>query len=146
MDTIRIQHTARIEQELSRLRTARPEMESRIEKAEHLIVTQLSVPAHVRPIKAAANGSVHSYKVRSGSRLSKTYTVSRASWTCDCPATKTCYHVIGCWLLERASLSRRHATATPKVGHRHVPEGLAEGLSTVTGEDHQPVATLGGGV
>jgi hypothetical protein len=108
--TTSVAHTAspttptleRIEAELNRLRAARPELAHGISKAEDLLVTQLSAPAGVRPIKGRCNGHIHSYEVRSGSRLRKSYTVDRGAWTCDCPARKTCYHVIGCWVLERA--------------------------------------------
>ncbi len=74
MDTTTIHYTDRIERELSRLRSARPQLAGRVDRAEHILVTQLSVSNGTRPVKVRlhADGS-RSYTVRSGSELSRSY-------------------------------------------------------------------------
>lgn len=52
MDTTSIAET--MEREISRLKAARPKLASRIERAEHILVTQLSVTNGHRPIKVAS--------------------------------------------------------------------------------------------
>lgn len=110
MDTTKIHETTidRIEAELDRLRAARPALVSRIERAEHIIVTQLSTANGThRPIKVRvhADGS-RSFAVRSGSKLRRCYTVEAGSFRCDCPDARrrhaACKHGIAAYLLERA--------------------------------------------
>lgn len=108
MDAVSIDRIAgQIEAEIARLKKARPEMTERIEKAESLLVTQLSVSNGVRPIRVTihADGS-RSYTVKSGSRFSTIYQVDPESWSDNCPATKTCKHVIGCYILERVLFAK----------------------------------------
>src|SRR5215216_2729397 len=59
-----------MERDVARLKAARPHFGSRIERAEHILVTQLSAANGSRPIKVRvhADGS-RSYAVRSGSKL-----------------------------------------------------------------------------
>lgn len=103
MDDKRIHPTTdRIQRELNRLRAARPEMDSRIDRAEHILVTQLSVSNGTRPVRVRLSENGHTYTVRSGSKLSKTYTVDPA--TC-----RTCKHILACYVLERASQFRGEA-------------------------------------
>lgn len=104
------------ERVLEILREARPEMGGRIEKAENLLVTQISVSNGVCPIRATihADGG-RSYTVRSGSKLERSYTVDPTDWTDDCPATKTCYHVIACWTLEQVGEQLGKAGKSPAV-------------------------------
>ena len=56
-----------MERDIARLKTARPRLSSRIERAEHILVTQLSTANGSRPVKVRvhADGS-RSYTVRSG--------------------------------------------------------------------------------
>lgn len=84
MDTTTI--AEKMEKDLQRLRTARPALDSRISRAEHILVTQLSVSNGTRPVKVRLHidGS-RSYTVRSGSKLRRTYTVEPSTWSCDCP-------------------------------------------------------------
>lgn len=104
MDTQRIQQTAEnLERFIALVRASGRVSGYVVDKAEALLTTQISVGSGVRPITARSNGHVHSYRVRSGSKLTTTYTVDRESWTCDCPAQKCCYHVVATWILERAA-------------------------------------------
>ncbi len=96
-----------MERDISRLLAARPKLASRIERAEHILVSQLSVTNGSRPIKVRISGSGKlTYRVRSGSKLARFYAVDPATWTCECPDHRrrraACKHVMACWLLERA--------------------------------------------
>jgi len=75
-----------MERDIARLKAARPHLASRIERAEHILVTQLSTSNGSRPVKVRvhADGS-RSYSVRSGSKLARSYAVSPATWGCACP-------------------------------------------------------------
>lgn len=98
----------RIEREITRLKAARPHLSSRVERAEHILVTHLSTANGThRPIKVRirADGS-RSYAVRSCSKLRKAYTVCGSGFECDCPDYRrrhaACKHGIACFILERA--------------------------------------------
>ncbi len=105
MDTISVAEN--MERDIARLKAARPRLAGRIERAEHILVTQLSTTNGSRPVKVRvhADGS-RSYTVRSGSRLCRSYAVSPASWSCECPDHRrrqaACKHALACWVLERA--------------------------------------------
>jgi len=96
-----------MERDIARLKAARPRLASRVERAEHILVTQLSTANGSRPVKVRvhADGS-RSYTVRSGSKLSRSYRVERSSWSCECPDHRrrqaACKHALACWVLERA--------------------------------------------
>jgi len=96
-----------MERDIARLKAARPHLASRIERAEHILVTQLSVTNGSRPVKVRvhADGS-RSYRVASGSKLARSYKVSPATWGCECPdhgsRRAACKHALACWVLERA--------------------------------------------
>jgi hypothetical protein len=151
MDTLSIADT--MEAELSRIRAARPALDSRISRAEHILVTQLSVSNGTRPIKVrvAADGS-RSYTVRSGSRLSRSYAVDPESFSCDCPDArrrgKGCKHAIVCYVFDRAVFATRPAVASEKgerchrapahhrdsfAGTRRDPATVATGLARMAG-------------
>ena len=104
----RLEETAlRAERILDRLRFRRPELENRIDRAERLIVEQLSAQNGYRPIRVRVDSDGgYTYRVRSGSKLSKVYTVDPQSWECDCPWSanggRGCYHSIAAWTLELA--------------------------------------------
>lgn len=114
-----------MEAELSRLRTARPALDSRISRAEHILTTQLSVSNGTRPVKVrmAADGS-RSYTVRSGSRLSRSYAVDPESFSCDCPDArrrgKGCKHAIACWIFDRVVFA---STRSAMVSEGHSGKG-----------------------
>ncbi len=105
MDTTTIAET--MERDIARLKSARPQLASRIERAEHILVSQLSSANRSRPVKVRvyADGS-RSYVVRSGSKLCRSYLVDQTSWECECPDHKkcdaACKHALACWVLERA--------------------------------------------
>jgi hypothetical protein len=105
MDTISVAET--MERDIARLKAARPKLASRIERAEHILVTQLSTANGSRPLKVRvhADGS-RSYTVRSGSKLCRRYAVDPGAWSCDCPdhtrRQAACKHALACWVLERA--------------------------------------------
>ena len=105
MDTATIAET--MERDIARLKAARPHLGSRIERAEHILVTQLSTSNGSRPVKIRvhADGS-HSYTVRSGSRFCRSYRVDPEAWGCSCPDHRrrraACKHALACWVLERA--------------------------------------------
>jgi hypothetical protein len=84
MDTTTIAET--MERDIARLKSARPRLTSRIERAEHILVAQLCTANGSRPVKVRvhADGS-RSYTVRSGSRLRRSYRVDPAAWSCSCP-------------------------------------------------------------
>lgn len=145
--------TDRIEAELDRLRAARPALASRILRAEHILVTQLSVAGGTRPVKVRlyADGS-RSYTVRSGSRLSRSYAVDPGSFSCECPDArrrgKGCKHAIACYVFERAVYGAALATGvSPEpapvkalahrresfAGTRRDPAAVAAGLARMAG-------------
>ncbi|MGI8541165.1 MAG: hypothetical protein ACR2N0_15565 [Rubrobacteraceae bacterium] len=107
----------RIEREIARLKAARPHLRTRVERAEHIIVTHLATANGThRPVKvrAHADGS-RSCAVRSCSKLRKAYTVRGSGFECDCPDARrkagsrrhsACKHSIACYLLERAAMCR----------------------------------------
>jgi hypothetical protein len=104
-----------IEREISCLRRARPHLATRIERAEHIIVTQLSTSNGTRPVKVRihADGS-RSYTVRSCSKLRRVYTVRGGTLECDCPDARrlsetppACKHGIACFVLDRVLVAPR---------------------------------------
>ena len=83
MDTISVVQVAeRVEVEVERLRAARPALRSRCERAERIIVGQLSLPNGSRPIKVrlSADGT-YTYRVRSGSKLKREYVIDPRPWS-----------------------------------------------------------------
>jgi hypothetical protein len=102
MDEVRIQE---IVEELDRIKEARPSLASRVERAEHIITTQLSVSNGSRPVRVRLlAGGAHEYRVRSGSKLQREYVIDPMTWTCTCPdhakRSAACKHVIACFTLE----------------------------------------------
>ena len=127
MDTQSLAEITEImERDIARLKAARPHLASRIERAEHILVTQLSVTNGSRPVKVRchADGS-RSYRVASGSKLARSYAVSPATWGCECPdhgrRRAACKHALACWVLERAY-------RPSPVGFEEVPHGCYRGL------------------
>jgi hypothetical protein len=103
MDEVRV---TQVVEELGRIKEARPSLASRVERAEHIITTQLSVSNGSRPVRVRLlAGGAHRYLVRSGSKLQREYTIDPLSWTCNCPdhskRNAACKHVIAYFTLER---------------------------------------------
>ena len=94
----------RVEQELERLRAARPHLAERISRAENILVTHLSCRRQ-RVIRVRTSGGRARFLV-SGSK-GAVYVVDSASWSCSCPdhhrRGAACKHSIACWTLRRAS-------------------------------------------
>lgn len=90
---------------LDRLRSDRPALASRIDKAEAIIVQQLSISNGYRPIRVRVHpDGDYTYLVASGSKLSRRYEVNPHIWSCDCPDHRRrgtgCKHAIATWVLE----------------------------------------------
>ena len=93
-----------LEDQIERLRRARPHLDSRITKAEPIIVTQLACPRR-RIIRVHVGvGHMHYLVAGTGGAV---YTVDRNDWSCSCPDHHRrggiCKHAISCWVLERAA-------------------------------------------
>ena len=101
----------RVEAEFLRLRTARPALSSRIDRAEHIVLVHLSCRRQrtIR-VRVAADGQARFLVSGTGGTV---YAVEPASWQCSCPDAhrrgKGCKHSIACWALERASHDEKPA-------------------------------------
>ena len=95
---------ARIEQELARVRAARPALASPVSRAENILVTHLSCRRQ-RTIRVRVRDGRPRFLV-SGSK-GAVYVVDPASWGCSCPdyhrRGRGCKHALACWALWRAS-------------------------------------------
>ncbi len=96
----------RIEQELDRLRAARPALAARIDRAGNILVTHLSCRrSNVIRVRVGADGP--RFLVSSASSKGAVYVVDPASWACSCPDAhrhgRGCKHALACWALWRAS-------------------------------------------
>ncbi len=99
------QRIAQVVATLDRIKAKRPALASRVERAEHILTVQLSVANGMRPIKVRRHADgTHTYIVRAGSKLQKTYMVEPLTFRCDCPdATNrntACKHGIAAYVLE----------------------------------------------
>jgi hypothetical protein len=95
-----------IEEEIGRIREARPYLSSRIDKAAGLLVSQLSLPTQTRPIKVriGVGGTKRGFLVASASSPGATYSVDCGNYGCTCPDAQRrgigCKHSIACWCLK----------------------------------------------
>ncbi len=111
--TNREQIAEAIEEEIARLREARPALSSRLDRAAGLLVSQLSCPPRMRPVRVriGASGRAFRFLVRSSSSAGATYSVDPASWQCSCPDAhrrgKGCKHSLSCWVLYRVAREAR---------------------------------------
>jgi Pyruvate/2-oxoacid:ferredoxin oxidoreductase delta subunit len=126
----------RVEQELTRLYRARPELADRIDRAARIIVVQLSSPTHLRPVRAriGSGGRRCRFLVDSSSTGGVVYSVDPSSFSCGCPdfrrsSVAACKHGIAVWLLLKIASER---------GCRHCLGGWvfvgAEAINQETGE------------
>jgi hypothetical protein len=105
----------RIEEELSRLYTARPELSVRIDRASSLVVRHLSVPPRQRSIKVRLSKTGPHFLVASASVAGAVYTVDpHRGFRCSCPdaitrRSQACKHSLAAWLLWKVSLSQDYA-------------------------------------
>ncbi len=93
-----------VEQELARVRAARPSLSSRISRAEGIVVTHLSCKRQ-RVIRVRVSGGRPRFLVNgSGGAV---YVVNPSDWSCTCPDHHRrgagCKHALACWALWRAS-------------------------------------------
>ena len=106
VDTTSVVETVagRIEQELARVRAARPALASRISRAENIVVMHLSCRRQ-RTIRVRVRDGRPRFLV-SGS-AGAVYVVNPGDWSCTCPDHHRrgagCKHAVACWALWRAS-------------------------------------------
>ena len=118
MDTASVVETVaeRIEQELARVRAARPSLASRISRAENILVTHLSCRRQRTIRVRVRDGRARFLVSGSGGAV---YVVDPASWDCTCPDHHRrgagCKHALACWALWRASA--RPAQGVEGFGH-----------------------------
>jgi hypothetical protein len=142
MDTLSIDRTTgtnfveAIEREISRLKAARPHLSSRIERAEHILVTHLSIATGThKPVKVRlhADGS-RSFAVKSTAKLRRRYSVEAGTFRCDCPDSRrrhaACKHGIAAYILERAL--RRPSRPSTCAGCSAPSECLFEVVDSLT--------------
>ncbi len=96
----------RIEQELDRLRAARPALAARIDRAGNILVTHLSC-RRSNVIRVRVGADSPRFLVSSASSKGAVYVVDPANWSCSCPdhhrRGAVCKHALACWALGRAS-------------------------------------------
>ena len=97
----------RVEQELARVRAARPSLSSRVSRAENILVTHLSCRRQ-RLIRVRVRGG-RAWFLVSGSK-GAVYVVDPCDWSCTCPDHHRrgagCKHALACWALWRSAASR----------------------------------------
>jgi SWIM zinc finger len=97
-----------VEDQIARLRRARPHLEKRISKAEHILTMHFAMPGrHI--IRARVRGEHVHYLVRgSGGAV---YTVDPHDWSCSCPDYHrrggVCKHALACWALSTAPVEQK---------------------------------------
>jgi hypothetical protein len=101
----------RIEVEIAQIRAAGPALESRLNRASTLLVTQLSCSSSLRPIRAriAADGTCR-FLVSSSYSPRTTYRVVPGTFECSCPDArrgKGCKHSLACFILEKAARTQK---------------------------------------
>jgi SWIM zinc finger len=100
----------RIEEELARLYTARPELSDRIDRASSLVVRQLASPPRLRCIRVRVGRAGARFLVDSSTTPGATYVVDPNRWRCSCPdhhrRNAACKHSLAAWLLWKVSLSQ----------------------------------------
>jgi hypothetical protein len=102
------QLAASIETEIERIREARPQLSSRLDRASNLLLLQLASPPRQRPVKVRIAADGHRrFEVASATRSGVVYSVDPATYSCSCPDTLRrgigCKHSIACWCLKRAA-------------------------------------------
>ncbi len=107
----------RVEQELARVRAARPSLASRISRAEGILVTHLSCRRQ-RVIRVRVRDGRPRFLVCGSAGA--VYVVDPETWGCSCPdhhrRGKGCKHALSCWALWRASARPAVAGGLEHVG------------------------------
>jgi hypothetical protein len=108
---------ALVEQEIERIREARPHLSSRLDRVSNLLLLQLASPPRQRPVKVrvGADGE-RVFLVRSTSSPGVVYRVDCATYSCSCPDAHRrgigCKHGLCCFILRRvARMQRRGCSA-----------------------------------
>jgi hypothetical protein len=133
----------RTEVEIARIRAARPALESRLDRAGTLLVTQLSCSSPLRPIRAriAADGTCQ-FLVGSTSSPRTTYSVVPGTFECSCPDArrrgKGCKHSLACFILERAARTQQKGCGACNRGWVH---RTVEVVNPATGEVAEAINT-----
>jgi hypothetical protein len=95
----------RAEAELDRLRVAKPELESRIDRAAGILLLQLSSPPRSRPIRCRVGAMGPTFLVNSVTDRGGTYVINPRFFTCSCPdfsrRGKGCKHALAAFVLWR---------------------------------------------
>jgi hypothetical protein len=98
----------RFEEELERLRQARPHLADRIDRAAGLLVVQLASSPRTRPVRCRIRrGGSPVLLVASLTTAGAVYLVDPRNWSCSCPdyhrRDAACKHSISGWILMRAA-------------------------------------------
>lgn len=105
-----------IEQELSRLRQRRPQLDRRIERATNLLVVHLSSPGSVIRVRVGAGAP--RFLVASLNDREAVYSVDPETWSCSCPDFHRnnfpCKHAICCYVLWRVAQYDRSCGAVSR--------------------------------
>jgi uncharacterized Zn finger protein len=133
----------RAEAELRRVRATRPNLGSRCERAEGILVSHLACGGSGGVIRARVRGGeLVGFLVR-GSGGSVYRVEPRGSWRCSCPdhhrRGKACKHALACWALWRASA--RPAVAEEPAGIAAAPRRRSVRPSRVRREAELPVVS-----
>ena len=94
---------SRVEAELDRLRTARPALSERIDRAASILVMHLASPPRLRLVRCRIGASGARFLVSSATSGGVVYAVDPRSWGCTCPdfhrRNAACKHGICSWIL-----------------------------------------------
>ncbi len=138
----------RVEEELARLREARPHLADRLDRASNILVCHLSSPPRSRPIRCRVRANGHPVLLISSLTTAGTvYVVDPGDWSCSCPdfhrRRQACKHAICGWIISRASLTRETAGHTDRCGEIVGKTGAArEQIQEVAGGDADKEAPL----
>jgi hypothetical protein len=111
----------RLEEEIDRLRRARPILDARIDRATTIVTVHLSSPPRTRPIKCRIRkGGRRVYLVASLSSGGAVYQVNPRDGSCSCPdaargSSITCKHSISAWLISRVAVTREVAAHVDRI-------------------------------
>jgi hypothetical protein len=102
----------RIETEIERIREARPYLSSRLDRAATLLVSQLSLPPQMRPVRVRIGaGGTRRFLVRSTSSRGVVYSVDPTTYSCSCADAHRrgigCKHGLCCFILRRVARTQK---------------------------------------
>jgi hypothetical protein len=138
------QLAASIEAEIERIRQARPQLSSRLDKASNLLLLQLASPPRQRPVKVriAADGRRH-FLVRSTSSGGVVYRVDPGTYSCTCPDAYRrgigCKHGLCCFILQRVTRTQRRGCSACDRGWVFVGEEIVNQETGEVSMFHNPI-------